>query len=472
MWNKGLQNVRRFFARLAKPFRFIVIFLLITGWVFSGFPQIFNFPPEVQVVRAAATFPTQTVGSGVQSPSSVAHTSPAGTDTLLIVMTGGFNDPPTAINWNTSEALTKLVSSSNGEVNADIWYRVNPTSGAKSATFTGGSEQHVVVMTFHGVDQTNPFGATPDTNTNSAGGSPPDPNVTITTAADNMTVEVVGWVEEDNEISPTNGSSVEDYDSFNDGEIEPRAAFSHTDSTGAISVGWGSTDQTGWAMSVADILGAAADPTFTQNTYRWYVDNNTANPTAVWGTPDLAENTAITIVPAGNDPPSNAQELRLRVNFTVNTANLAVSSQQFQVQFKAGTDTNCTTGTWTDVGDVAASAWQFATSGVTDGADITEVLSTTTATKGEEYSKTNFTQTNHVAANTGEVIEYDFHIIGSGSAFAETTQYSFRVIESAGTIFDAYTNCPTLTTEPGTQALMRHGNTFADGVEQGFFWAN
>lgn len=218
----------------------------------------------------------------------------------------------------------------------------------------------------------------------------------------------------------------------------------------------------------------AAATTFTQTTYRWYVDNDLADPTAVWGTPDLTENQAITILPPGKDPPSNAQELRLRVNITVNTANLAVSSQQFKLKFKAGTDGSCTTGSWTDVGAVAASAWQFASSTVTDGADLATngVLSTTTAGKGEEYAKTNPTQTNHVAANTAEVIEYDFHIIGSGSDFATATQYSFRVTESDETVFDAYTNCPTLTTEPGTDNLLRHGNVFDSGVERGFFWAD
>ena len=50
--HNNFQNVRRFFMGLAKPLRFIVVFLIITGWVYSGWPQIFNFPPKVQEVYA------------------------------------------------------------------------------------------------------------------------------------------------------------------------------------------------------------------------------------------------------------------------------------------------------------------------------------------------------------------------------------------------------------------------------------
>jgi len=213
----------------------------------------------------------------------------------------------------------------------------------------------------------------------------------------------------------------------------------------------------------------AAPISFTQNSYRWYVDNDGINPTDPWSTSvDIAENTALAPVPVANDPPDSTQELRLRLNITVNNQNLSVSSQQFKLQFKSGTDGSCTTGSWTDVG--AAATWEFATSSVTDGADITASLTNTTSGKGEEYVKSSPTQTNHVAANAGEIIEYDFHIIGTNTS--EATQYSFRVLESDNTILDAYTNCPTLNTENGISSLLRHGNFFSGSSEQGFWWAD
>lgn len=210
-----------------------------------------------------------------------------------------------------------------------------------------------------------------------------------------------------------------------------------------------------------------ATTTYTQNTYRWYQDNNALNPTTAWGTPAIAENTAIVTLPAGNAPPDPTVSLRLRVNFTIGTVNLSASSVQFKLQFKAGTDSTCTTGIWTDVG--ASQAWQYATSGVTDGSTIVTVL-LSTSNVGGQYAKSAPTALNANAATIGQNIEYDFHVIGTLST--TVTQYSFRAVKSDGTLFGTYTNCPTLTTAPGTSNLLKHGDFFQNGAEQGFFWVN
>lgn len=225
-------------------------------------------------------------------------------------------------------------------------------------------------------------------------------------------------------------------------------------------------------VSIGTFTPSAASSSFTQNKYRWYYDNDLANPTAAWGAIAIAENTAIPIIPAGYDPPDTTQELRLRVNMVVNTAALSASSKYFKLEYKAGTDGSCTTGSWTDVG---TGNWTYATSTVTDGVNITASLSDTTSGKGEQYVKGKPSALNNIGANVGEIIEYDFHVIG-GSATPNTT-YSFRVVgtDAAGTgetVLDAYTNCATLTTEPGTADLMRHGQVFNNGSKAGFFWAN
>jgi hypothetical protein len=225
-------------------------------------------------------------------------------------------------------------------------------------------------------------------------------------------------------------------------------------------------------VTIGPLTPSAASASFTQNKYRWYYDNDSLDPTNPWGNPALAENSAITVIPAGKDPPDTSQELRLRVNLVVNTAALSISSKYFKLEYKAGTDGSCTSGSWTDVG---TGNWVYATSSVADQSDINPILSDTTALKGEQYVKSKPSGLNQAGANIGEIIEYDFHVIG-GTATPNTT-YSFRVVEtdSAGsteTVFDAYTNCPTLTTEPGTADLMRHGNVFTNSVKQGFFWAN
>src|SRR3989338_11385302 len=63
-------------------------FLLIIAWIFSGFPQIFNFPPGIQIVQATASTPT-IAGTG-------ANDATVGTEAWEtpeeITVTGGGND--------------------------------------------------------------------------------------------------------------------------------------------------------------------------------------------------------------------------------------------------------------------------------------------------------------------------------------------------------------------------------------------
>lgn len=213
----------------------------------------------------------------------------------------------------------------------------------------------------------------------------------------------------------------------------------------------------------------SSSTSFTLSTYRFYVDNDGTNPTDPWGNPNLSENAQITTVPATNDAPESADEIRLRVAITIGTANLSASAKQFKLQYKAGTDASCTTGSWTDVGAGGGGGiWRFATSSVTDGVTITAVL--TPSDVNGHYAKSNPTVTNTNGANVGQDIEYDFHIQHNGAANATT--YSFRVTESDGTQFASYTNCPTLQTKPDTANLLRHGQHFVDQSEKGFLWAD
>ena len=215
--------------------------------------------------------------------------------------------------------------------------------------------------------------------------------------------------------------------------------------------------------------GGAPDPTYTLTEYIWYVDNDNENVTEIWGTPNILKNIAIPTLPSGYDPPGLNQELRLRVNMTVNTNNLLAGVQQFDLQYKVGTDGDCTTGSWTDVGAGGGGViWRFATSGIADGENLTVAKLTDTTDVLQEYVKVNPSATNHNTANATEQIEYDFHIEHNSATPA--TQYSFRVREADDTILDAYTVCPTLTTEPETGNFMRHGNFFQNFIEQGFFW--
>lgn len=217
-----------------------------------------------------------------------------------------------------------------------------------------------------------------------------------------------------------------------------------------------------WTIGTA----GGGTPTFTQSSYRFYVDSDNENVTDPWGNPNIAEDTLLALLPATNVAPKDSDEMRLRVAITVGDATLNSSSQQFKLQYKAGTDASCTTGSWTDVGaGGGVSIWRYATSGVTDGTTLTVAKLTTSDVLGV-YAKASPTATNPNSATVGQALEYDFHMQHNGAATAST--YSFRVVESDGTQLSSYTYCPTLTTAQATSQELRHGNVFSEEVEKGF----
>jgi hypothetical protein len=221
-----------------------------------------------------------------------------------------------------------------------------------------------------------------------------------------------------------------------------------------------------------------ATTTFIQNHYAWYVNPGTPseNVTDLWGDPNIGEDNIITPVPVSNDPPNTTQELRLRTNITVNDVAIGVNERWFKLQFRTGTDSDCSTGTWTDVGAAAGGEAFIYTSDTSVADDTTLTVAKLTNTdRLETYSRVKPANTPTGTSALGEDIEFDFHFLGTNSTSAE--RYLFRVFEanSDGTdkaILSAYTNCPILHTEPGTGDLLRHGNIFSGESEQGFFWAD
>lgn len=209
--------------------------------------------------------------------------------------------------------------------------------------------------------------------------------------------------------------------------------------------------------------------TLSLNSYRWYDDNDSEAVTSPWSPLDLAINNMLPTLPAGYLPPVTGNELRLRIKILLGNQPLAAGDIAFKLQYKQGTDSSCTAGSWTDVGAGGGGViWRFATSGVTDNTTLsTSVLASTIK---ELYSKSNPTNTNPNSAAVGETIEYDFHIEHNGATSA--SQYSFRLVESNGSVMSDYAQCPTLVTSPQTDNQLRHGGFYQDGVEKGFFWAN
>lgn len=464
--------MRRFKKKINK---LVIAIFISVGLLFGSLPNVNFLPFKIKEVKAA-------------SPSVVSRGSGAiNLDTVTVTLSGTPASGNLYIVFLQSHTTTNTWSQNTGTTG---WTELYDTNGqAVYYKQIGASEPNPVFLQSSTVrcgysvlqitGHENPSTQAPQVGTQASGSgtTPNPPSVTPTGGSkDYLFVAFGGTVSSVSyTAAPTNYSNLNAFDSGAGpngaaGATAERQYTAASDDPGTFTAGSGSW----YANTVAVHPAPAASPTFTQNTYRWYVDNDGTNPGDVWGNPDIAENTTITITPVSNDPPNATQELRLRINFTVATANMSVSSKYFKLQYRTGTDSDCSSGSWTDVN--SGNAWTYATSSVTDGADITASLSNTTSGRGQEYVKSRPSQVNHVAVSTTEITEYDFHIVGTSTT--ANTRYLFRMVEtdSGGTsstaFVDGYTNCAILTTEPGTESLMRHGNVFSSGSEQGFYWVD
>jgi hypothetical protein len=174
------------------------------------------------------------------------------------------------------------------------------------------------------------------------------------------------------------------------------------------------------------------------------------------------------------NPPTAGDKLRLQINLTVTGLGISAGAQDFILEYKAGTDQDCSTGSWTAMGAISASgtAWRFY-----DNASLThgdpEVNQISTSDIVGDYVESDPTQTNANAVAIGESMEWDF-AIESGTTMSDATTYAFRLIQGGTGSTVNYTagDCPSLETAPGTADQLRHGNFFVDEIEKGFFWTN
>jgi hypothetical protein len=217
--------------------------------------------------------------------------------------------------------------------------------------------------------------------------------------------------------------------------------------------------------------------------YRWMDSTGTLSlnsTTNAWGALDTASNLSILPVPAAYRPPDYGDELRLRLQVSVNNNALAANEIEFKLQYKADTDANCTTGSWTDV-DVAGGPglWRFSSStAIADGSTITGTsVFNPVSPIFQRYARSSNPGTNPNAAGVGVRMEYDFHIQHNENTNGATI-YSFRIVEDSGILLSQYgdsTNnlCPTLTTKPQANNQLRHGDFFdSSGRERGFSWSD
>lgn len=214
---------------LLKTLRFLLIFFLILGWVFSGWPQIGNFPPRTERVHAAVTVAEfQATSGGSTAASSIELVAPSGITAgeLLLIIVGNEDSTNTQQFTDNVSGWTLIGESGNLTAAAHIaaYYRV-ATGGEGNVTVTAQSSDNIFgwYMRISGADTTSPIGV--NNFTQSTGNADPHiiPEITTTTAnnlviyglsfdggdGDPFAVSGDGWVEQDEQeagTGTTNGS--------------------------------------------------------------------------------------------------------------------------------------------------------------------------------------------------------------------------------------------------------------------------
>jgi len=428
-----------------KIITFLLILSMATGWLFSGWPRIFNFPPEIPEAQAAvakAGTDTSVTDGGAISSTSFSHTLIAGSNRMVAVSVGIENNGDIDVSSVTygGVAMTKAIDIATGTSGyiylTEIWYILEanlPSDGSQTVAITlstaGSSDMEINALCaeYTGVNQ-----GVPEATDSISSTANPIVN-TISPSTDSWVISAVGV---GNKGTFTHGQSQVELLDANDASsgfavAELRGASGETslDSTFSASINRGVRIAASWTE--------APTYTLTQNDWRWYENADSVQP----GTAKANENTAITGV-------TNGEVLRTRMNITVGGANMPADSKAFKLQYGQGTD--CTAiGTWNDVGAIdSATIWRgYNNSTPSDGATIgvsDYLLSTSDV--AESYEEENNSVNNPRAINQNQDGERDW-VVQSWGAAANTT-YCFRMVESGGTVLDTYNSdgYPKLTT--------------------------
>ena len=461
----------------------VLVFILVVGWIFSGWPQVWNFPSEVETAQAS-----HCTVSPCTITATETFTVPAGVTSLDIIMWGGgaagspgsatqtrrggggggggaYTACTIAVTAETGYTVTvgALVSSGNGNASSFVGNDGTCTANAGATTVNhtagaGGAAQAVGGV----VTAASAGGAGVNSNEGGGGGGGEGGRTTGT-----------GGVGTDGSGS-TGGAGGTGGDGGDGGRGGDDTGTNITSGTapggGGGGAGGNSNTVGGGARGEMTLTWTVAAATLTQNNFWFYSDNNQADPVDIWGVPALTENSPLNAIPATNQAPTSTEEIRIRMNFTVANT-LSADSVTLKLQYATSTigSLDCSTETAGNFKDVEANgttaAWYFAASGVTDGATLVTSL---TGSDTGKYAKTN-TVTNPGATNAQDV-EFDWHIQHNA---ADAQTYCFRVVKSTGNL-DAYNSdsYPRITTAPGAGNLLRHGNFFDQAGEKGFFWAD
>ncbi|MFA4831718.1 MAG: hypothetical protein WC618_06185 [Patescibacteria group bacterium] len=402
--------------RIVRISKSLLIFVIVTAWIFSGWPQIWplgelgvntiRIPPEIQeaqAVTAGPSFPT----SGVN-------------DTSIGVT--AWTTPGNVTASDNTRATVSLVK------NSGVSQAINATGFG----FAIPSDAQIDGITVEW--ETSEGGL-------AAAGGIKDNAVRLVRAG---TIEATDrsnttfWVAPASEAFVTYGGVADLWGATWTAADINNANFGAAISAKNVKVSGGGANEDAQVDAVR-ITVTYTLPTYTQSAYRLF---NNLDSTDV-GTTLAAQDTTVTLGATG-------ALFRLRMLLHIGAAQLGTSTQNFKLQFAAmsGTcDTAFSGETYTDVTAATVIAYKDNATPA-DGATLTANANDPThgadATSTQTYEELN-NFTNSVATiPSGQDGKWDFSLFDNGAA--SSTAYCLRAALSTGTVINTYTVIPQITT--------------------------
>jgi len=400
---------------MAKNFiKFLLVFLIIFAWIFSGWPQIFNpstlfrtgFPPKIQEAQAATAGPSfPTSGVNDTSIGITAWTAPGNVTasentraTVTLVKNSGVSQAIKATGFGFAIPADAFIDG--------ITVEWETSEGGTAAA--GGIQDNAVRLVRAGTIE-----ATDRSNT-------------------------TFWVAPASEAFVTYGGVVDLWGATWTATDINNANFGAAISAKNVKVSGGGANEDAQVDAVR-ITVTYTLPTYTQSAYRLF---NNLDSTDV-GTTLAAQDTAATLGSTG-------ALFRLRMLLHIGANQLAVSGQTFKLQFAAQSGTCDTAFSGETYADITAATVIAYKDNLTpaDGATLTANANDPThgadATSTQTYEELN-NFTNSVAAiPSGQDGKWDFSLFDNGAT--SSTAYCLRAVKSDGAVLGTYSVIPQITT--------------------------
>ena len=198
---------------------------------------------------------SSSVSAAGAGPHTVSHTC-SGSDRLLVVCIAFYHHTAvvTALTYN-GVALTRLGNFSDFQYNSEIWYLVNPASGANtlSLEFSGGHfGMGLMGLSFTGVDQTTPMAGYV-----SGSGTSTTPSVVASSGTDEMVVDSL-CITHSGTLSVGAGQTSRLNAISSSGTI--KYAASTEPGVSSTTMSWSNSTSQGWVYSAGVIKPAGSSP--------------------------------------------------------------------------------------------------------------------------------------------------------------------------------------------------------------------